>query len=281
VAALSSNRGTAYINPQETYGFPLAYAGFLLGDGHNPTNKTALSLASLPVAPPNGGEKRWEDWLTPANRTKLLWWPRLDARSAAAIGSFWQRRRSIWQRLAARHHLGMTNASISHSPDRINDARLALRRPTDLAFWTVGGCGCRRAERVRSLRCGGVPLGPNLVAGGLTFSSPAAAPLLFGLNRIRPLPRVGAGAGFAASFPTYCWRRRCGWRRPLGLAFAGATAGKLGAGRRRCERGSGCWVSGSLLPSRTFAVGAQFRRFLIVEACRGKMGLVLRWTYCW
>ena len=77
----------------------------------------------------------------------------------------------------------MTNASISHSPDRINDTRWRSVG-TDLAFWTVVGAVVAALSGPLG-EMWGVPR-TDLVAGGLSFLAGGAL-LLFGLNRIRPL----------------------------------------------------------------------------------------------
>jgi hypothetical protein len=79
----------------------------------------------------------------------------------------------------------MTNASISHSQDRIHDTRWRSVG-TDLAFWAVAGAVVAALSGPLG-GMWGVPRA-DLVAGGLSFLAGGAV-LLFGMNRIRPLSR--------------------------------------------------------------------------------------------
>ena len=111
----------------------------------------------------------------------------------------------------------MTNASISRSPDRINDSR-SRSVGTDLAFWTVVGAVVAALSGPLG-EMWGVPRA-DLVAGGLSFLAGGAL-LLFGLNRIRPLSRglvLGCGVSNLLLAPTVWVAAALGW---LSLSTAG------------------------------------------------------------
>jgi hypothetical protein len=151
--------------------------------------------------------------------------PDVTARETLATrgnGSFWQRRRSIWQRCAP-HHLGMTNASISDTRDRIHDPRWRSVG-TDLAFWTVVGAVVAALSGPLG-EMWGVPRA-DLVAGGLLFLAGGAL-LLFGMNRIRPLSRglvLGCGVSNLLLASTASAAAALGWL-PLTSAGNWALAG--------------------------------------------------------
>ena len=111
----------------------------------------------------------------------------------------------------------MTNASISRSPDRINDTRWRSVG-TDLAFWAVVGAVVAALSGPLG-EMWGVPRA-DLVAGGLSFLAGGAL-LLFGLNRIRPLSRglvLGCGVSNLLLAPTMWVAAALGW---LSLSTAG------------------------------------------------------------
>ena len=132
------------------------------------------------------------------------------------IGSFWQRRRSIWQQLAS-HYRPMTNASISRNPDRVIDTRRRSLR-ADLAFWTAAGA-------VAAALSG--PLAHSwqvsrtaLLVGGLSFAVFGPV-LLLGLNRIRRVSRWLVTGFVVTNFLLAPITAAAAWFGWLGLSAAG------------------------------------------------------------
>jgi hypothetical protein len=117
----------------------------------------------------------------------------------------------------------MTNASISHSRDRIHDSRWRSVG-TDLAFWSVvGGMVAALSGPLGELW--NVPRA-DLVAGGLSFLGGGAV-LLFGMNRIRSLSRglvLSCGVSNLLLAPTMWAAAALGWL-PLSSAGNWALAG--------------------------------------------------------
>jgi hypothetical protein len=117
----------------------------------------------------------------------------------------------------------MTNASISSSPDRINDTRWRSVG-TDLAFWTLVGAVVAALSGPLG-EMWGVPRA-DLVAGGLSFLAGGAL-LLMGMNRIRPLSRglvLSCGVSNLLLAPTVWAAAAFGWL-PLSSAGNWALAG--------------------------------------------------------
>ena len=178
------------------------------------------------------------------------------------IGSFWQRRWSIWQWLAS-HHRPMTIASISRNPDRANDYTPAIpsRRPRLL---DRRGRVRRRAQRTTGALLAGVPHGASRRRAVVRDPRPHPA--------ARPAPDspgvARAGNRLRADqFPAGADHRGSGVVRLAGLE----RRRQLGAGRRgsrSCLR----WASGNsplcgrARPPRGCGHSA---RCAIRNACRG------------
>jgi hypothetical protein len=131
-------------------------------------------------------------------------------------GSFWQCRRSIWQRRAP-HHVGMTTTSISANPRPTDSAR---RRSVgaDLAFWTAAGAvvAALSGPLAHSWQVSREPL----LVGGLSFAIVGPV-LLVGLHRIRPVSRGLVAAFVVTNFLLAPITLAAAWFGWLGLSAAG------------------------------------------------------------